>query len=63
MPAGVLRVYQQDSKGGTSSSAKTESCTRRRTATNFYNIDYEITLRNHKSTAIQVEVNETGRWC
>jgi hypothetical protein len=31
MPAGVVRVYQSDSKGGRSSSARTASITRRRT--------------------------------
>jgi hypothetical protein len=33
MPAGVVRVYQADSKGGRSSSARTGSRTRRRTRT------------------------------
>ena len=89
MPAGVLRVYQQDSKGGTQfvgedrimHTPKDETlnvkignafdviCERNQTgfqkiATNVYDVDYEITLRNHKSTAIQVEVNEPigGTW-
>ncbi len=89
MPAGVLRVYQQDSKGGTQfvgedrimHTPKDETlnvkignafdviCERNQTgfqkiATNVYDVDYEITLRNHKSTAIEVEVNEPigGTW-
>ena len=89
MPAGVLRVYQQDSKGGTQfvgedrimHTPKDETlnvkignafdviCERNQTgfqkiATNVYDIDYEITLRNHKAAAIQVEVNEPigGTW-
>ena len=33
-------------------------------ATNVYEFEYEITLRNHKATPIQVEVNEPvgGTW-
>jgi len=33
-------------------------------ATNVYEVEYEITLRNHKATAIGVEVNEPvgGTW-
>jgi hypothetical protein len=89
MPAGVLRVYQQDSKGGTQfvgedrimHTPKDETlnvkignafdvvCERNQTnfqkiATNVYEVDYEITLRNHKAGAIQVEVNEPigGSW-
>ena len=89
MPAGVLRVYQQDSKGGTQfvgedrimHTPKDETlnikignafdviCERNQTnfqkiATNVYELDYEITLRNHKATAINVEVNEPigGTW-
>ncbi|MEO7156726.1 MAG: DUF4139 domain-containing protein, partial [Vicinamibacterales bacterium] len=89
MPAGVLRVYQQDSKGGTqfvgedriAHTPKDEMlnikigdafdviCERNQTdfqkiAANVYDVDYEITLRNHKGTAIQVEVNEPigGTW-
>jgi hypothetical protein len=36
----------------------------RKIATNVYEFEYEITLRNHKSTAISVEVNEPigGTW-
>ena len=89
MPAGVLRVYQQDSKGGTHfvgedrimHTPKDETlnvkignafdviCERNQTnfqkiAGNVYELDYEITLRNHKATAVSVEVNEPlgGTW-
>jgi hypothetical protein len=89
MPAGVLRVYQQDSKGGVQfvgedrimHTPKDETlnvkignafdvvCERKQTdfekiASNVYEFEYEITLRNHKTTAIQVEVNEPvgGTW-
>ena len=89
MPAGVLRVYQQDSKGGTQfvgedrimHTPKDETlnvkignafdviCERKQTdfakiATNVYEFEYEITLRNHKAGAISVEVNEPvgGTW-
>ena len=89
MPAGVLRVYQQDSKGGTQfvgedrimhtpkdemlnvkiGNAFDVICERNQTgfqkiAADVYEVDYEITLRNHKSAAIEVEVNEPigGTW-
>jgi hypothetical protein len=89
MPAGVLRVYQQDSKGGTHfvgedrimHTPKDETlnvkignafdvvCERKQTdylkiSSNVYEFEYEITLRNHKGTAIAVEVNEPigGSW-
>ena len=89
MPAGVLRVYQQDSKGGVQfvgedrieHTPKDETlnvkignafdviCERKqidfqKIATNVYEFEYEITLRNHKATAVQVEVNEPvgGTW-
>ena len=89
MPAGVLRVYQQDSKGGVQfvgedrimHTPKDETlnvkignafdviCERKQTdftkiATNVYELEYEITLRNHKASAISVEVNEPvgGTW-
>jgi len=89
MPAGVLRVYQQDSKGGVQfvgedrimHTPKDETlnvkignafdviCERKQTdfekiAANVYELEYEITLRNHKATAISVEVNEPvgGTW-
>jgi hypothetical protein len=89
MPAGVLRVYQQDSKGGVHfvgedrilHTPKDETlnikignafdvvCERKQTdfekiASNVYELEYEITLRNHKATAVSVEVNEPigGTW-
>ena len=89
MPAGVLRVYQQDSKGGVQfvgedrimHTPKDETlnvkignafdvvCERnqidfQRISSNIYEFEYEITLRNHKATAISVEVNEPvgGTW-
>ena len=89
MPAGVLRVYQQDSKGGVQfvgedrimHTPKDETlnikignafdvvCERNQTdfekiASNVYELEYEITLRNHKASAINVEVNEPvgGTW-
>jgi hypothetical protein len=89
MPAGVLRVYQQDSKGGVQfvgedrimHTPKDETlnvkignafdvvCERNqidfeKIAGNVYEFDYEITLRNHKASAITVEVNEPigGTW-
>jgi hypothetical protein len=89
MPAGVVRVYQADSKGGTqfvgedriSHTPKEEelklkignafdvTCERNqvdfeKVAANVYELEYEITLRNHKTTAITVDVNEPigGTW-
>ena len=89
MPAGVLRVYQQDSKGGVQfvgedrimHTPKDETlnvkignafdviCERNhvdfeKIASNVYEIGYEITLRNHKANAVNVEVNEPvgGTW-
>jgi hypothetical protein len=89
MPAGVIRVYQSDSKGGVqfvgedriNHTAKDETlnlkignafdvvCERKQTdfekiAPNVYEVEYEITLRNHKSSAVNVEVNEPigGTW-
>src|SRR4029450_13992965 len=89
MPAGVLRVYQQDSKGGTQfvgedrimHTPKDETlnvkignafdviCERnqidfQKIASNVYELEYEVTLRNHKAAAVQVEVNEPigGTW-
>jgi hypothetical protein len=89
MPAGVLRVYQQDSKGGVQfvgedrieHTPKDETlnvkignafdviCERKqidfqKIATNVYEFEYEVTLRNHKPAAVQVEVNEPvgGTW-
>jgi hypothetical protein len=89
MPAGVVRVYQADSKGGTQfvgedriqhtpkdeelnlkiGNAFDVACERNQTdfqkiAPNVYELEYEITLRNHKTTPIAVEVNEPigGSW-
>jgi hypothetical protein len=89
MPAGVIRVYQSDSKGGVQfvgedridHTAKDETlnlkignafdvvCERKQTdferiAPNVYEVEYEITLRNHKSSPVTVEVNEPigGTW-
>ena len=89
MPAGVLRVYQQDSKGGVQfvgedrimHTPKDETlnvkignafdviCERNqigfeKIASNVYEVEYEITLRNHKATTVNVEVNEPvgGTW-
>jgi hypothetical protein len=89
MPAGTVRVYQADSKGGVQFAGedrightpKDETlklkignafdvvCERNQTdfdkiASNVYEVEYEITLRNHKTTAIDVEVNEPigGSW-
>jgi hypothetical protein len=89
MPAGVLRVYQQDSKGGVQfvgedrimHTPKDETlnikignafdvvCERnqidfQRISSNVYEFEYEITIRNHKATAVSVEVNEPigGSW-
>ena len=89
MPAGVLRVYQADSKGGTQfvgedhigHTPKDETlnvkignafdvvCERKQSdfekiATGTYEVEYEVTLRNHKSVATTVEVNEPigGTW-
>ena len=89
MPAGVLRVYQQDSKGGTQfvgedrimHTPKDETLNVKignafdvvserhqvdfqKIAGNTYEFEYEVTLRNHKTGAIAVEVNEPlgGSW-
>ena len=89
MPAGVIRVYQEDSKGGVqfvgedriTHTPKDETlnikignafdvvCERnqidfQKMGSNVYEFEYEITLRNHKATAINVEVNEPigGTW-
>jgi hypothetical protein len=89
MPAGVVRVYQADSKGGTQfvgedriahtpkdeelnlkiGNAFDVACERNQTdfqkiASNVYEFEYAITLRNHKATPITVEVNEPigGSW-
>ena len=89
MPAGVVRVYQADSKGGTQfvgedrightpkdeelnlkiGNAFDVTCERTQSdfekiAPNVYEMEYAITLRNHKTTAITVNVNEPvgGTW-
>ena len=89
MPAGVVRVYQADSRGGLqfvgedriNHTPKDESlnlkignafdvvCERKQTdfqriSSNVFDVEYEITLRNHKTTGISIEVNEPigGTW-
>ena len=89
MPAGTVRVYQADSKGGVQFAGedrightpKDETlklkignafdvvCERnqidfQKIASNVYEFEYEITLRNHKAIPITVEVNEPigGTW-
>jgi hypothetical protein len=89
LPAGVVRVYQADSKGGVlfagedriSHTPKDERISlhignafdivAERKQTDFkklsdrlYEMEYEITLRNHKDAPITVEVNEPigGDW-
>ncbi|HEY7055999.1 MAG TPA: hypothetical protein VH458_05710 [Vicinamibacterales bacterium] len=83
MPAGVVRVYQADSQGGTQfagedridhtpndetvqikiGSAFDVVCERnqidfQKIADAVYEVEYQITLRNHKATPVTVEVNE-----
>ena len=89
MPAGVVRVYQSDSKGGVQfvgedriahtpkdetlklhiGNAFDVTCERNQTdfqkvAGNTYEVEYEITLRNHKTGPVTIEVNEPigGTW-
>jgi hypothetical protein len=89
LPAGTVRVYQADSKGGVqfvgedriSHTPKDEEvkiytgnafdvvCERKQTdfkklASNLYEMEYEITLRNHKAGPVTVEVREPvgGDW-
>ena len=89
LPAGVVRVYQADSKGGTqfvgedhiNHTAKDEQlrvyvgnafdvvCERKQTdykkiAGETYEMEYEITLRNHKDSDVTVDVREPvgGDW-
>ena len=89
MPAGVVRVYQADSKGGLQfvgedridHTPKDETLNLKighafdvvaerkqidfeKIASNVYEMEYEVVLRNHKTTAIAVEVNEPigGTW-
>ena len=86
MPAGVVRVYQADSKGGVhfvgeyriNHTPKDETiklkignafeviCERNQTdfkklGPGSHEVEYEITLRNHKTTPVSVEVNEPER--
>ena len=89
LPAGNVRVYQKDSKGGVlfvgedriAHTPKDEDVNihignafdvvaeRKQTdfkkiATNVYEMEFEITLRNHKDSAITVQCNEPigGTW-
>ena len=89
MPAGVVRVYQADSKGGTQfvgedrigHTPKDETLNLKignafdvvaerkqidfeKIASNVYEVEYEVVLRNHKTTPVTVEVNEPigGTW-
>jgi len=89
MPAGVVRVYQADSKGGVQfvgedridHTPKDETlnvytgnafdvvCERKQVdfkvlSSDLYEMEFEITLRNHKDSPITVEVNEPigGDW-
>ena len=89
MPAGTVRVYQADSKGGTQFAGEDRirhtpkdetinlkignafdvTCERKQTdferiASNVYELEYEITLRNHKAIPVSIEVNEPigGTW-
>ncbi|MGA7914872.1 MAG: DUF4139 domain-containing protein, partial [Candidatus Acidiferrales bacterium] len=89
LPAGTVRVYQADSKGGVqfvgedsiTHTPKDETvkiyvgnafdvvCERKQTdykklASNLYEMEYAITLRNHKDSAVNVEVREPvgGDW-
>src|SRR5687767_9467668 len=89
MPAGIVRVYQADSRGGLQfvgedridHTPKDETLNLKignafdvvaerkqidfqRVASNVYDVEYEVTLRNHKAVGITVEVNEPigGSW-
>jgi hypothetical protein len=89
MPAGNVRVYQADSKGGLQfvgedridHTPKDEAlnlkignafdvvCERKqidfeKISAGTYEVEYEITLRNHKANSVNVEVNEPigGTW-
>jgi len=89
MPAGVVRVYQADSRGGTQfvgedridHTPKDETLNVKighafdvvaerkqidfeKIASNVYDVEYEIVLRNHKAIPIAIEVNEPigGTW-
>lgn len=89
MPAGVVRVYQADSKGSTQFVgedrightpkdetlnlrigtafdivAERKQVDFRKIASNVYEMEFEVVVRNHKTTPISVEVNEPlgGTW-
>jgi hypothetical protein len=89
MPAGIVRVYQADSKGGLQfvgedrigHTPKDETLNLKighafdvvaerkqidfeKIAANVYEMEYEVVLRNHKTTPVTVEVNEPigGTW-
>jgi hypothetical protein len=89
MPAGVVRVYQNDSKGGThfvgedrightpkdemlnlkignafDVVAERKQVDFEKISSNVYEVEYEVAVRNHKTTAVSVEVNEPigGTW-
>jgi hypothetical protein len=89
MPAGIVRVYQSDSKGGTQfvgedriehtptdetlnlkiGNAFDVVAERKQTdfqkiSSNVYEMEFQVVVRNHKTTAIDVEVNEPigGTW-
>ncbi len=89
MPAGVVRVYQADSRGGVqfvgedriSHTPKDETLNLKighafdvvaerkqidfqKIATNVYDVEFEVKIRNHKTSAVTVEVNEPigGTW-
>jgi hypothetical protein len=89
MPAGIVRVYQADSKGGVQfvgedrithtpkdedlnlkiGNAFDVTCERsqidfEKISPNVYELEYQITLKNHKASAVTVEVNEPigGTW-
>ena len=89
MPAGTVRVYQADSKGGVQFVgedrightpkdetlklkignafdvvAERKQIDFQKIATNVYEVEYQVVVRNHKTTPITVEVNEPigGTW-
>jgi hypothetical protein len=89
MPAGVVRVYQEDSRGGVQfvgedridHTPKDETLNLKignafdvvaernqidfeKISVNVYEFEYEITIRNHKTIPVTVEVNEPigGTW-
>jgi hypothetical protein len=89
MPAGVVRVYQADSKGGLQFAgedridhtpknetlnvkvgnafdvvAERKQIDFQRISSHVFEVEYEIKLRNHKTSSVTVEVNEPigGTW-